>query len=313
MLIWAAAATIICIILILIIVMILRQIDIICRCLDFIKYHKTNLLLPSATPLGALNRLIDNINGLLSETAEERRAVEKEDRSLKESLTGISHDIRTPLTSLSGYFQLLEGTEDPGEQARYSGIIKARIKDLETMLENLFSYTKLQDSDYALTMTRINFTESVIDTTLAFYGQFSEKGITPRIDMDEAPAYIRGNPEAVRRILQNILKNALDHGTESIAVSLHTEGRKTVFQCANKCKTPDEIDISGVFTKFYKADPARTDTSTGLGLTIARELAERLDGELKAALEGDIFTITAAFPINQGSTDHSSLMSSSIR
>lgn len=297
MLIWAAAATIICIILILIIVMILRQIDAICRCLAFIKCYKTNMRLPSATPLRALNRLIDDINGLLSETAEERRAVEKEDRSLKESLTGISHDIRTPLTSLSGYFQLLEGTEDPDERARYSGIIKARIKDLETMLENLFSYTKLQDSDYTLTITQINFTECAIDTTLAFYGQFSEKGITPRIDMDEAPAYIRGNAEAVRRILQNILKNALEHGTENIAVSLYTEEQKTVFRCANKCKTSDEIDLSGIFKRFYKADPARTDTSTGLGLTIARELAERLDGELKATLEGDVFTITAEFPI----------------
>ena len=297
MIIWAAAVTILCLILILIIVLILRQIDTICRCLDFIKSHNTNMRLLSNTPLKPLNRLIDSINELLSETAEDRRAVEKEDRSLKESLTGISHDIRTPLTSLSGYFQLLEDTENPGERAQYSAVIKARIRDLESMLENLFSYTKLQDSEYKLLMSRINFTECVIDATLSFYGQFAEKGITPCIDIDETSAYIHGNTEAARRILQNILKNALEHGTENISVSLHTEGSKTVFRCANKCKTPDEIDISGVFRKFYKADPARRDTSTGLGLTIAWELARRMDGTLDALLEGDVFSICASFTI----------------
>lgn len=298
MIIWAAAATIACIILILIIVLILRQIDNICRCLDFIKSQKTNMRLLSDTPLKPLNRLIDSVNELLSETAEERRAVEKEDRSLKESLTGISHDIRTPLTSLSGYFQLLENAEDPDERARYSAVIRARIRDLESMLENLFSYTKLQDSDYKLPISRIHFTECVINTTLAFYGQFSEKGITPCIDIVETPAYIYGNTEAACRILQNILKNALEHGTEDIAVSLHTEGNKVVFRCANKCKNPDEIDISGIFKKFYKADPARSDTSTGLGLTIAKELAGRMDGTLEASLEGDVFCIRAEFPLS---------------
>lgn len=291
MIIWAAAVTVICIILIIIIVLFLRQVDTICRCLDFIKSHKTNMKLLSHTPLKPLNKLIDSVNELLSETAEDRRAVEKEDRSLKESLTGISHDIRTPLTSLSGYFQLLEETENPGERARYSAVIKTRIRDLESMLENLFSYTKLQNSEYQLPLSRINFTECVIDTTLSFYGQFSEKGITPRIDIDESPAYIHGNTEAARRILQNILKNALEHGIDDISVSLHTEDNKTIFRCTNKCKTPDEIDISGVFRKFYKADPARRDTSTGLGLTIARELAGRMDGKLEASLEGDVFSI----------------------
>lgn len=297
MIIWTAAVTILCIILIIMIVLILRQIDTICRCLDFIKSHKTNMKLLSDTPLKSVNRLIDNINELLSETAEERMAVKKEDRSLKDSLTGISHDIRTPLTSLSGYFQLLEGTEDPEERARYSAVIKARIRDLESMLENLFSYTKLQDGDYKLPMTRINFTECVINTALAFYEQFSEKGITPHIDIDENPVFIYGNTAAACRVLQNILKNALEHGTEYISVSLHTDGSKTFFRCANKCKTPDEIDISGVFKKFYKADPARSDTSTGLGLTIARELAGRMDGMLEASLDGDIFSICASFTI----------------
>ncbi len=315
MIIWAAAATAGCVILSIFLFTIARQIDRICRCLDFIKAHKTNMKIPSDTPLKSINGLIDSINGLLSDTAGERQAVERADRNLRESLTGISHDIRTPLTSLSGYLQLLPETDDPAEKEKYLHIMRARVRDLEEMLENLFSYTKLQNGDYHLQMGPVNFTQCVIDTVLAFYGQLSEQGITPRMDIDESPAYISGNAEALHRILQNILKNALVHGAGDLSVSLHSQRQHAapthpcadppaghqyvIFTCSNRCEAPDLIDMSGIFTKFYKADPARSDTSTGLGLTIARELADRLDGILEAALEGDVFSIRAIFPLLQ--------------
>lgn len=295
MVIWAAAATAACMVLILILIMFVRQMDEICRRLAFIGSHETNMRLTSETPFRSVGRLIDGINAFLEEDAEERAELARESRGLKESLTGISHDIRTPLTSLSGYFQLLTGTEDPEERERYGSIIRARIGSLETMLEELFTYTKLQDSDYKIEMHPVNFTQSVIDTLLAFYGQFAEKGVRPEVNIEEAPAYICGDGEAVRRILQNILKNALVHGTEEISLSLDCRGDKVVFRCTNRCAAPEEIDIEDVFRKFYKADPARKDTSTGLGLTIASGLAERLGGELTAKLEGDRFTILLGF------------------
>lgn len=298
MAIWAAAATTACIGLSIMIVMIVRQINEICRRLAFIRTHKTNMRLNLDAPLKSMGRLVDEMNAFLEETAEERMRIERESRGLKDSLTGISHDIRTPLTSLSGYFQLLAETEEPEERARYSGIIKARIGSLEDMLEELFTYTRLQNSDYKVELGSINFTQCTIDTLLAFYGQFAERGIRPAVDIEETPAYIYGNGEAVRRILQNIVKNALVHGTDEVSLSLHGDGDNVVFRCSNKCGAPEEIDIESVFTKFYKADPARKDTSTGLGLTIASELAGRLGGSLRAELEGDVFSILLQFRRN---------------
>lgn len=297
MVIWTAAATTACIVLIIIIVLSVRQMDEICRRLTFIRTHKTNMRLTSDVSFKSIGRLIDEINAFLEETAEERMGFEKESRGLKESLTGISHDIRTPLTSLSGYFQLLTGTEDPEERERYCSIIKARIGSLEAMLEELFTYTKLQNSDYKMEMDSVNFTQCAIDTVLAFYGQFAGKNIRPVVNIEEKPAYIYGNAEAVRRILQNIVKNALVHGTEEVSVFLYEDGGNVVFRCSNRCEAPEEIDIDGVFTKFYKADSARKDTSTGLGLTIASELAGRLGGRLKAELEEDVFSVSAVFPL----------------
>lgn len=295
MAIWAAAATVACIAFILIIILFVRQINEICRRLAFIRTHKTNMRLNLEAPLKSMGRLIDEMNAFLEETAEERMRIERESRGLKDSLTGISHDIRTPLTSLSGYFQLLTETEDEKERARYGSIIKARIGSLETMLEELFTYTKLQNSDYKVEMSSINFTQCTIDTVLAFYGQFAERGIRPGVDIEETPAYIYGNEEAVRRILQNIVKNALVHGAGEVFLSLHGDGDNVVFRCSNRCDSPEEIDLEGVFRRFYKADSARKDTSTGLGLTIAAELAKRLGADLKAELAGDVFTILLEF------------------
>ena len=298
MIFWAAAATAGCIALIVILVLFVRQINEICRRLAFIRTHRTNMQLTSRAPFRSTGRLIDEVNLILEETAGERLELERESRGLKESLTGISHDIRTPLTSLSGYFQLLTQTEDEEERGRYSSIIKARIGSLEAMLEELFTYTKLQNSDYQMELSSVNFTQCVIDTLLAFYGQFAERGIRPEADIEETPVYIYGNGEAVRRILQNIVKNALVHGAEKVSFSLHSREGTVTFRCSNRCLTPEEIDIEGVFTKFYKADSARKDTSTGLGLTIAAELAKRLDADLQAELEGDVFTILLRFARN---------------
>ena len=279
---WAAAATAGCVVFIVIIIMVLRQVREICRRLAFIRTHNTNLRLAWDTPFGPMKRLIEEINAFLTETAAERLAFERESRGLKDSLTGISHDIRTPLTSLSGYFQLLTRTEDPEERERYCAVIRARINSLESMLEELFTYTKLQNNDYRIEMDTMDFTRCAIDAVLAFYGQFAERGIKPSVKMEEDAAYIYGNPEAVRRILQNIIKNALVHG---------------VGEVSNRCESPEEIDIEGVFQKFYKADSARADSSTGLGLTIASELTAKLGGELTAKLEKDIFTVSAVFPL----------------
>lgn len=297
MIIWAVAATAACIVLIIMGILVVRQINEICRRLAFIRTHRTNMRLSGDLPFKAAGRLMDEINALLDGMEEERIRIEQESRGLKKSLTGISHDIRTPLTSLSGYFQLLSETENPRERERYERIIRARIDGLGAMLEELFTYTKLQDDEYKIEMGPLDFTRCAVDATLAFYGQFMEKGIKPEVKIPEEPAVIYGNPEAVRRILQNIIKNALVHGTDQVAVTLEREEGKAILRCSNSCENPEKIDMEGVFTRFYQADAARRDGSTGLGLTIASELVKRLGGELTAKLTGDIFTVIVMFPL----------------
>lgn len=293
--IFAAAAAVIAAFEGAVILSLFKQLKTIRQNLDFIRENKTNMKLTSDTPFRSANDLIDSINSMLDTSDRTLAAYSSESRSLKDSLTGISHDIRTPLTSLGGYFRLLEASSDESERQKYYGIIDARINDLNIMLEQLFTYTKLQNNSFDIETCRVDLTACVIDTVLAFYARFNELGISPRISVDEAPVYICGNEDALHRIFQNILKNAAEHGCGEISVSFSAENGKALFNCSNKCKTPENIDISGVFTKFYKADPARSDTSTGLGLTIAKELAERLGGSIGAELTGDDFSVWVSF------------------
>ena len=130
---------------------------------------------------------------------------------------------------------------------------------------------------------------------LSFYNEFREKGIVPQTEFCEDSMIIKGNPEAVKRIVQNILKNVLEHGSKEVVIELKRTNSQVLFICSNKVANPENIDITQIFSRFYKADPARTHSSAGLGLAIANSLAECMDGRMTAELKGDWFKMQVEF------------------
>lgn len=296
MVVWAVIATILAGVLFVLLLLYRRQVQSTCRQLAFLKKHQTNLRLSAGFPFPELNELNDRINEILDLSQEVKRAVSSSDRQLRETVTSLSHDIRTPLTSLDGYFQLLAQSESEEERRRYIAIIQGRIASLNGMLEELFTYAKLQNENYELSLERVDLSKCVTDTLFSFYEELNRRGITPNIALCEERVWIQANGEAVCRVLQNILKNALEHGQSLLLIRLdHQEGR-AVFTCTNDVENAGEIDMDQVFTRFYKADSARTHTSTGLGLSIAKGLTERMGGAITAALQDAQFIITLTFP-----------------
>ncbi len=291
MLIWALLATLASIVLALIFAAYRRQVKNTCRYMAFISDKRTNMLLPSNLPFKELDNLNKEINELLENVQRIIAKHSSEDRLLKEAITNISHDIRTPLTSLDGYFQLLARSESEEERQKYIAIIDERIDNLKYMLEELFTYTKLRNDTYQLQLEKIDFSRSVYDTLFSFYEEINSRGIEPQIDFSDEQIFVNGNNEAIKRILQNILKNAFDHGTERLILSMKRNGGSVVFVCSNVIHSDDEIDLSQIFTRFYKANPARTHSSTGLGLSIAKQLAQRMNGSLSASVSENMFTI----------------------
>lgn len=297
MIIWAAAATAAAITATVILTAYRRQVRRTCRQLTFINSKQTNLRITSELPFPELNELTDGINEIVDISRRIQKDSQHNEENLKEIITNLSHDIRTPLTSMDGYFQLLLKSDKENERDHYISIIQNRITSLKDMLEELFTYTKLQNENYRIDMEVVDFAKIVFDTVFSFYDEFEGKDMQPQIDFFEGHLPVSGNAEAIRRVIQNIIKNALEHGRNKIRLALYQEGAQNIFCCENDMTNQEQLDMERIFSRFYKADSARGSASAGLGLAIAKELTERMNGSIAAFAEENIFRIEIRFDV----------------
>lgn len=273
-----------------------RQVKDICRQLRFLQECDSNMLITTEMKKGHIEELAELLNTLLKERKKERADYQKKERMIADIYTNLSHDIRTPLTSLDGYFQLLEETQEENDRKRYIQIIQERIESLKEMLEELFTYTKLQNGTYELKLEPQNVGQILKETVFSYYDDWAEQGISPQFEITEEHVWIRGNKQALRRTIQNIIRNGLDHGNKEIRIQLSRNEKQMELVFQNKIEPGEQIDISRVFERFYKADKARSKSSTGLGLSIAKGFVQKMHGEIAAEIKEDWFCIKISFP-----------------
>lgn len=276
-----------------------RQVKDICRQLAFIKEHESNMLISREFEAGGIGLLADTMNDFISIARKEKKSHMEKEKMIADLYTNLSHDIRTPLTSLDGYFQLLESGCSEEEQKRYIEISKERIDSLKEMLEELFTYTKLKNEAYQVALSKCCVNRILKETVFSYYEDWRRLQIEPEIEIAKELLYIDGNPQALRRVIQNIIKNALDHGNRRLKITLCKEGNVALLTVSNEVTEPEKIDTSKVFERFYKADEARNRNSTGLGLSIAREFVLRMNGEIKARVIGNEFCVEIALPLKE--------------
>ena len=287
-----------------------RQVKDICRQLAFLMKHDSNMLIHREFGLGGIGMLSDRLNDLLELRRKEKQYYQEKETLIADTYTNLSHDIRTPLTSLDGYFQLMEACENVEEQRRYLNIIHERIHSLNEMLEELFMFTKLKNESYRLELTSCCINRILKETVFSYYDDWVRREIQPDIQITEEQLYIDGNKQGLSRIIQNVIKNALVHGQKSICIQMRqqdscncrasddertSKNRIVHILVSNDVKNPDDIDVDKVFERFYKADEARSISSSGLGLSIAKELVERMGGSIEARLEGKRFVVEILF------------------
>lgn len=269
-----------------------RQIVDFCRQLAFIKNHETNKIVTQSLANRELVQLTTAMNELIQRYQQNVIDVENQDERLKRAITNVSHDIRTPLTSLDGYFQLLLDSTNDEERRRYYAIINERIASLSELLDQLFTYTKLQSSAYQLELDKVDLSRILSDTILSFYQDITAQQIEPEISIPDQACEVLGNEVALKRVFQNVIKNALAHGTRFFAVQLEPLQDEVILRFSNFYADPKgNLDVSQVFDRFYQADASRSAKTTGLGLSIAKELIERMDGSIAANYHAPTFTI----------------------
>lgn len=273
-----------------------RQIHEICRQLEFMQKETTNKRIRTDLSKKEIINLAGKINRMADRQEEESLSIKSKEQQLKETLANISHDIRTPLTSMKGFFELYTQEGEPEKKEYFEQVIREKMDDLTVLLEELFTYTKLQNETYELQLVQHDFTKLVLDSLFSFYGQWKEKGISPVLSVDEDTVMVLCNDTAVRRVLSNILRNAMLHGDGEIEICYQVKKDGVLFRCCNGFQSAGEPDMERVFERFYKGDSARRETSSGLGLSIAKELALRMDGSMEARTEDGRFLVELVFP-----------------
>lgn len=275
-----------------------REIRGIVKRLQFISDNNTNMKINLQTKIKEINELAIQLNHIIHYYKIEKIAVSKAQHEFKEEITNISHDLRTPLTSIAGYVQMLKSEKTSKEKKdEYYGIITRRIETLVKMLDEFFEFTRIESDEYPLQLKKVNVSNALADIVSLFYHDFISKGEEPSIQIPSKSIYIHADKDALTRIFENLIKNYLNHGTGNIFISVKEEKRHVCISFKNHALNIDNAEIERLFKRFYTVDKSRTKKTTGLGLAIVKNLVTRMNGEVEACVEGSFLIINIIFKI----------------
>ena len=232
-------------------------------------------------------KLANELNSELQQLHAERISLKDGDKRMKANVTAISHDLRTPLTAINSYVDLLDGEKDENKRKEYLERIKDRTSELKDMTADLFKYSVSADTQYdsQLSVEDIDLKQIIETSLISFYNEFSSKGITPQTDFPAGKVIINCNRKTLMRIFDNVFSNAAKYAA-SLSVRLTEEGVVTV---TNDAPELTSVQVSKMFDKYYTVSDGSG--STGLGLSIAKELVGQLGGDIKARLNEGRLTL----------------------
>lgn len=251
----------------------------------------TNTLISISSGDRTVRRLASEINRQLQALRRERLKLQSGNDELTTAVTNISHDLRTPLTAICGYLDLLEQEPQSERSARYLAILRERTDAMCSLTEELFRYSVITAAAEELKREPVCL-NAVLEQSLAgLYGALSARGIEPEIHMPANAVTRELDAAALRRIFDNLLSNAVKYSDGDLAVSLLPDGTVTF---SNSARTLSRVQAERLFDRFYTVETARS--STGLGLSIAKLLTEKLGGTASAEYESGRLHIRIAFP-----------------
>ena len=258
----------------------------------------TNTLISISSGDRAVQSLVTHINRQLQALRRERLRLHSGNAELTAAVTNVSHDLRTPLTALCGYLDLLEQEPQTEAAARYLAVIRERTDAMRALTEELFRYSVLTATADELHTEPVCLNDVLEQSLAGFYGALSARGITPSVQLPEEKVIRPLDAAALRRVFDNILSNAAKYSDGDLTVTLSPDGKVTF---SNRASALSRVEAARLFDRFYTVDSARG--STGLGLSIAKLLTEKLHGTISADYENETLRIGIAFPTEkQGGT-----------
>ena len=250
----------------------------------------TNTLISISTGDSSVQLLASRINAQLQALRKERLKLQTGNDELTTAVTNISHDLRTPLTAICGYLDLLEQEPQSEKSGRYLVVIRERTDAMRSLTEELFRYSVITATADELDMQAVRLNDILEQSLAGFYGALSARGITPEIRMPEAAVIRELDAAALRRIFDNILSNAVKYSDGDLTIRLRPDGSVTF---SNRASSLSRVQAERLFDRFYTVETARN--STGLGLSIAKLLTEKMGGTITAEYESGHLQICIAF------------------
>lgn len=259
------------------------------------KYNdrKTNKKIEKALFDKNMEKLGLEINKLIDLYVAENRKRIRYENEQKQAIANMSHDLRTPLTSILGYIQMAEEEDvTADERKELLSIANKRSKRLETLLKDFFELSIIESTDHHLKSEQINLRNLTIDVLISFYDRFQEINMEPTIHIPEKDVFIIADESAVTRVIENLLSNAIVHSDGNIIISLEEQGSTVKLSVRNDAYSLTDEDARLIFDRFYKADRSRSGKSTGLGLSIVKSFMEKMSGKVTGHLnEGQLIII----------------------
>jgi len=237
---------------------------------------------------------LKNLASFLNDYLKELRKLELEykngNQELKSSITNISHDLRTPLTAIRGYLDLIDSNALNKKQRNYLKVIDDKVKDLIILTEQLFGFSKSIDLQNELKKENVCMNDILEDSIVSFYALFKEYQITPKIEICDDRVIRLLNENMLKRIFENIISNAIKYGERDFHVKMYSNG---TIEFSNKTNQLDSTSLEKMFDRYYTVENAKR--SNGIGLSIAKQLVEFLGGKIISKYTNGFFIITIEF------------------
>ncbi len=254
-----------------------------------------NRILLISFPDKDAERLLEAVNAYILLTRKERIFYKRREKELRAQIENISHDLRTPLTAIIGYLELLDADKWGREEEEMMTAVKKKAKALQSLLGNFYDLSRLEMNDYHFNLEKLDIVRLIRETSLLFYRQFEERGLSVDISMEDEPVYIQADIGAMERIIHNMLQNAFRYAETYLKIAVFRENGKTALSFENDTTVLQESEVEHLFERFYVQEKSRTSQSSGLGLTINKLLAEAMGGSVEAKLAAGRLIIVYRF------------------
>lgn len=267
--------------------------------MDEIEEHpERNRQLKALTSNHDLQELLKRINYIYQARQKERIVYQRRETQIRQEIENISHDLRTPLTSIMGYVDLIsDGETSKEEREEFLKIISKRARVLQGFIQDFYEISRIEADDYPMLPEALPVQSIIRETIVAYYHEFNRKNIQVSVELEDKNSIILADKILFNRIINNLIQNALKYAVSKFSVRQFVTEKRCILQFINDRGEMTDQELSLIFNRFYTGDASRSNSGTGLGLTITKLLVEKMKGSIDARFEDDLFIIELQWTI----------------